>query len=502
VSASNSGATVLGIDVGTSGCRVAAYDAALAEVAAATARYQVVRPGPDLAEIDAEEVWTAVAGCVRTVTGQLDHSPAALAFAVQGETVLPVGADGRALAMAPISTDLRATAETDAIRAAIGDRELRQLTGQPPHPMFSVGKIAWTRRQPEIWARAARFHCLGDFLAGRLGAEPAIDYTMAARTMAFDCRARRWSDPVLAAAGIPARLMPAAVPTGTSLGRADAGLARSLGFSAPPLVVAGAHDQACALWGAGATEPGQAALSLGTSECLTVTIGGWPAGLAETSFPAYPPGDEDRWIALAGIPSGGATLDWLADTCAEPGGAAALLGGIPDAPAEVLALPHLAGSGTAENDPLSRGAFIGLSHRTTRGELLRAVLEASGFEAARSIAALRAAGVAVGDLRVSGGGAADLPPVQVRSSAAGLPLGRVPGQATARGAAMVAGVAAGLYPSLAAIATGIGPVTWVRPDPATECWYQRQRERYALLYPALRPIYHSAPSTTTHRVPN
>src|SRR5690348_16796558 len=93
--------TVLGIDAGTSGCRVAAYDPALREVAAATARYQVSLPGPGRAEIDADEVWAAVAGCLRTVNEQLDRSPQALAIAVQGETVLPAGADGEALAMAP-----------------------------------------------------------------------------------------------------------------------------------------------------------------------------------------------------------------------------------------------------------------------------------------------------------------------------------------------------------------------------------------------------------------
>jgi xylulokinase len=261
-------------------------------------------------------------------------------------------------------------------------------------------------------------------------------------------------------------------------------------------VLAGAHDQACALLGAGATEPGQAALSLGTSECLAVIVDGWPDGLAGTSFPAYRPFGSDRWIVLAGIPSGGGTLDWLAGLLTEPRSGdpdktlRRLVESIPAEPSRVLALPHLAGSGTAENDALSQGAFIGLSHRTTAGELFRAVLEASGFEVARSVAALSGAGIGVRELRASGGGTAAAGPVQVRASAAGLPLAVVRGHATARGAAMIAGVGTGLYPSLRATGASVQPAAPVRPDPGTERWYRRQRQRYALLYPALRPVYH------------
>jgi sugar (pentulose or hexulose) kinase len=496
--------TVLGVDVGTSGCRAAAYDTDLAEVAAATARYPITAPAPDRAEIDADEVWAAVAGCMRKVNAQLAEGPMAVAVTVQGETVVPVGADGAVLAMAPIAVDMRAVAETASICRAVGADRIRAITGQPPHPMFSVGKIAWLRREPQVWQCTAGVHCLGDLIARRLGVEPAIDYTMAARTMAFDGRQGAWSAEILEAAGIPARWMPPAVPVGTELGWMPRDIAWDLGFAHPPLVVAGAHDQACALWGAGATEPGQAALSLGTSECLTLTVPGWPAGLAASSFPMYRPCASDDWIVLAGIPSGGASLDWLAGLLAPAAAGdplSQLVSSIPAEPARVLALPHFGGSGTAENDPLSRGAFIGLSHGTSRGELLRALLEASGFEAARSVHALALAGIRITELRVSGGGtasgrtdqagSAEQPgPIQVRASAAGLPLGVVRGHATARGAAMVAGGAIGLYPALSALGASIGPPTWVRPDPGTERWYEQQRQRYALLYPALRPVYH------------
>jgi xylulokinase len=166
------------------------------------------------------------------------------------------------------------------------------------------------------------------------------------------------------------------------------------------------------------------------------------------------------------------------------------MGLLPAEPARALALPHFAGSGTAENDPASRGALIGLSHSTSAGELLRAVLEASGFEVARSAAALTAAGITISELRASGGGTTAADPVQVRATAAGLPLGVVPGHATARGAAIIAGAATGLYPSLTLAGASVRPACWVQPDPETQRWYRQQRQRYALLYPALRSIYH------------
>ena len=118
------------------------------------------------------------------------------------------------------------------------------------------------------------------------------------------------------------------------------------------------------------------------------------------------------------------------------------------------------------------------------------MLEASGFEVARSVDALRAAGIGISDLRASGGGSTAPGLLQVRSSAAALPFGVVPGHATARGAAMIAGAATGFYPSLAKAGACIQPSSRVQPGPGTQDWYGQQRQRYALLYPALRPVYH------------
>ncbi|WP_020575246.1 FGGY-family carbohydrate kinase [Actinopolymorpha alba] len=483
--------SVVGIDLGTSGCRIAAYDRSATELASATRRYPLTRGAPGHVEVDATLVWEAVRGCLLDVNTRLAADPVtAVCVTAQGEAIVPVDADGEALDNAPVSVDLRAVEETEALVSAVGASRLAELTGQPPHPMFSVGKIAWWRRVPRVWDAATTFTSLSGFVNLCLGVGPAIDYTLAARTMAFDVHAREWSALILEHAGIPLDRLPAAVPVGTVLGRMPEATARGLGFTAPVDVVAGAHDQACAMWGMGVSEPSCAAWSLGTSECLTTVTEGWPGQAVSEGFACYPADDTDRYLLLAGIPSGGSTIDWLVDRF---GGE---YGRLSDRPSQLLVLPHFAGSGTVDNDPLSRGAFLGLTLETTRDEMVRALVEASGYEVARTHDLLAKSGVPINDIRAGGGGASPAA-VAVRASAANHALTLVDGHATARGAAFVAGAATGYFGPIAEAGAALRTGDPLVPDATTQSWYAGQRDRHHQLYPLLRDISHAMSEGTT-----
>jgi xylulokinase len=494
--------SLLGVDIGTSGCRAVAFGSDGRVRGAASRAYAIARSARGRAEHDSEAVWNAVHASLREVNDAVGAADPveALAVASQGEAVVPLDGAGRALAPAPISFDYRAAEEASELADRVGARRLRAVTGAPAHPMFTVFKLLWwLRHDPEGAGRAQRFLCYGDFAALRLGVEPAIDYTLAARTSALDVHRRAWSDEILAAAGLAPTRLARPVPSGTPLGRVEPALSRALGFAAPPLVVAGAHDQAAAMWGAGVHRPGQAGFSLGTSDCLAAPVDAAPARLEGSVYPYYPYDDADLWIALAGIPSGGAMIGWFLDEVVGAANTDESAGRSPfdvlydtmaDDAGGVLVLPHFAGSGTLDDDAASNGAIVGLSLATTRGQIARALVEASGFEAGRNLAEWAALGVAVEELRVSGGGARNARALTVRAETLGRPLlvPPYPREATARGAALLAGVGAGVYPSIADAASTVEGEREIAPDPTRAAAVEEARGRYSRLYPALRAV--------------
>ncbi|SDV01882.1 xylulokinase [Microlunatus sagamiharensis] len=415
----------------------------------------------------------------------------AVGFSSQGEAVVPVDAAGRALAGVPLGLDARGATAAAALAARLGADRVQQLTGQPCHRMFSVAKIAeggpaWRSRD------VAAYRTLADFVATRLGAPPAADWTGAARTGMLDVSRRDWSREVLAAVALdapwlsPDRLSPLVAP-GTDLGPLDAAVADRLGLSRCTLLVAGMHDQAASYVGAGG-RPGEVSVyALGSSDCLAVGSTTRPGGLSGTGFATYP-WRRDRWITLAGSAAGGLAVEWVAELV-RAGGVEALVAEASPHPSPLLVLPYLAGSGTLDNDPDVRGSVLGLTLATTRAEVARAFLEASGFELGVLLEAFLTVGVVVGDLRAVGTGATSAVALGARADACGAPLTPAPGRSSARGAALLAAAALGDVDVDDLPPAPLGPPRC--PVERTAAWYARQRRAYRALALTLRDFEHA-----------
>jgi len=443
----------------------------------------------------------------------------AMAVSVLGEAVVAVGSDGHALAPSPVSFDARARRQAAAFAQAFGAEVIYTLTGQPVHPMFSIQKIAWWRAEdPALFAAAWKFLCFGDFVLCKLGLEPVIDYSMAARTQAFDVQAHRWSPEVLDWAGITPERLATPAPAGTPVGTIPPDIARDLGFRAPVLVVAGGHDQPCGALGSGALAEGEAMYALGTTAVLAPTLAAPVPGLAADGFPCYPHVLPDRWITLAGMPSGGVLLRWFREQFGDreeqqaaatgrdlyellietafggpTGGAPAGEGPVDEGPGPLLLLPHFAGSEAPFHNPNARGALLGLSLNTKRGDLVRAILEGVALEIALYAEHLRAAGVRLDRLRVIGGGARSARWMQLNADLLNLPIVTPPvTEATALGAALLAGWGVGCYDSLQSALHATqqaGPARTFAPRPAlAEAWAERC-EIFRRLYPAVAPLH-------------
>lgn len=490
--------SLLGIDAGTTSCKAVAFDLKGNVLATASREYALSTPAPGHLELDANSVWEAVCATVRQVNGAMYDPVTALAVSAQGEAVTPVAADGTVLAGSPVTFDTRAIAQATRLEEAIGRERLAAITGQPPHAMFTIAKLMWwAENAPGLLERTWKFLCFGDFISLRLGAQPVIDYSMAARTMAFDIHSRAWSPDILAAAGIPAEKLPCPAPSGTVIGRVSPELAADLGFVCQPAIVTGGHDQPCGAFGAQATAPGEAMFAIGTTICLAPVFAQPEPRLTAFDYPCYPHVVPERWISLAGNFTGGSLLRWFRDVFGEPEMLHALMSGqdvyeiltseAGDAPSPLFVLPHFAGSGAPHNDPHSKGAVIGLGFDTTRAQVIRALLEGVMFEMALNREALAAAGIAVDRAIAIGGGTRSDRWLTIAADILGIPIVRAAQtEAACWGAARLAGIGAGLLAW--EDSSDRAMVQAFLPDAERREYYRGRLDIYRELYGALRPI--------------
>lgn len=482
--------SVIGLDLGTSGVRAVAFAADGDVRGAASAALTLLRDGTGRVELEAAEIITAAEDVVRRAARQAAEAGdpvQAIGFSVLGEAVVPIDGAGTPVARVAVSMDTRGTEAAVVIGETLGDGRFTAITGQPLHGMFSLFKIM---AGGPAWAEAAGYRCIGDLLAERWSGVAAIDLGQAARTGMLDVDSGEWSAEILRAAAVSApwvraERLPVPVASGSVIGVVREEAAGALGIAPGTPLVAGTHDQAAAFLGAGG-EPGvRSVIALGSSDCLTVGSRVRPEGLGGTGFASYRV-DDELWVTLAGTAAGGWALEWLAGLLNRD--VADAFGTLSDAPPALLVLPYLAGSGTLDNDPSARGTIHGLTLDTTVPELARAVVEAAGFEFHKIIAALRAHGVEVSDLHVTGAGAENADALAARAAAAGASLTPVGRDASARGAAMLALRGIGGDPTPLRLEPSGPTPAGAGADDAFAGWYAGQRAAYAALYEATRAL--------------
>ncbi len=211
---------LLGIDVGTSGCKGVAFreDGTLLGVAQREYPFITLRTG--WLEIDPEAIWKAVASVLQEMAARLEKQIGVVAVTSHGETLIPLGRDAQPLYNAIANFDTRAQGYVEFWKVKIYPLECFQITGMPLHGMYTVNKILWLRdHMPAVFEKAWKFSCVEDFVIARLThGEPVIDYSLASRTMMFDVQKREWSSRVLALAGIDPERLPRLEPSGKVVG--------------------------------------------------------------------------------------------------------------------------------------------------------------------------------------------------------------------------------------------------------------------------------------------
>jgi xylulokinase len=496
--------SLLGLDIGITGCKAVAFGLDGATLAQAYREYPLYQPHPGWMELDPGEVWQAVCEVIGYVTSAAAHDPVtALSVATHGESVLPVDAAGRPLGRFITALDTRAVEQTRWWEERVGRERLFQITGLPLHPMYTVNKLMWLRQhQPEVYNAARRFLCMQDFVFHQLGLPPALDYSLAARTMAFDVGRRAWSEEIVELARLDVGRLSRLLPSGSVVGDVPAPAAELLGLGLRVVAVTGGHDQPAGALGCGAIAAGIAMDSTGTVECVGVASSRLvlDGALLASNLPVSPHTAAGMTIVFGYSTTGGALLRWYRDTfgAAELAQARAsgcdvydlILEQASPGPSPVLILPHFVGSGTPWMDAASKGAILGLDLSTTRGQIVKAMLDSISYEIKLSLDAMEAAGIAVEELRAFGGGARSPLWLQIKADVYGKPVRAMDvAEAPCLGVAILAGAATGAFASVQeGLARMVRATQTYQPDPAMVERYQERYELFQQVYPTLAPL--------------
>lgn len=505
---------LLGIDIGTSSTKAVLCDERGDILATASSPHLSLTPRPGWSEQDPEGWWTATIEAVRhalesaAVPGEAVRA-VGLSGQMHGSVLLPReaitggGTDARALRPALLWNDQRTAQQCQQLeRAAGGRRALVDLVGNAALTGFTLPKLLWVREhEPDLWAGVAAWCLPKDYVRLRLTGELATDVGDAAGTLLFDVDGRGWSSRAHELCDLDPALSPRVLESCAVAGHVTGWAATQTGLRAGTPVVAGSGDNQCGAVGGGVVEPGLVLATLGTSGVIyahctephkDTGARGAPPGRVHTMCAADGAASASGHWSLTGCTlSAGGSLAWLHDALFPDTPYGQLLAeaeAVPPGAGGLVFLPHLTGERCPHPDPDARGAFVGLTGRHSRGHLVRAVVEGVTLTMRQILDIFGSLGVEASRIRLGGGGAKTPFWRQLQADIFGARV-ELPNteEGPAFGAALMAGVGAGLWPSVAeACRETIGVTETLGPDPARASRYREVLGVYSSMYPALR----------------
>ncbi len=487
---------LLGIDIGTSGCKALVIGTDGATIAASTATYPLSQPHPGWSEQD-PELW--IEGAREAVAGALGRAGAVevLCIGLSGQMhgLTPLDSAHRVLRPAILWNDQRNGAECAAITEAAGGLEaLLAVTDNRMLVGYTGGKILWMRNhEPELFSRLAMALNPKDYLRLVLTGEIATEVSDASGTGFFDVRRRGWASGLIEAAGIDPAILPPVFESQEVTGRVSAEAASRFGLPAGTPVAGGGGDSVIQTIGSGVISPGELQTTIGTAGILAAALDA-PAENPAGRLQVFCNVAADKWHCMGVSLNAGGAMGWFRDTAARGIDFDALTAeaaASPPGARGLLFLPYLNGERCPHPDPVARAAFVGLTARHGRGDMARSVMEGVVHAFADMHALMRPMGIAGRIVKASGGGARSTLWRQMQADSFGCDVVTTEGAAEggAFGAALVAGLAAGVWPDAAAAAATCRPLTRETPDAGAGAVYARAHEIYRTLYPALRDSF-------------
>lgn len=407
----------LGIDVGTTNLKVMAFDGNGELLSAYSESTPCFHLGNRSAEMDPVMIWESVKKGLKCVCGSVDGTIRSLGVSSMGEAGILCDGSGQPLYPFIAWYDIRPKKVLDKFMEKITPEEVFAETGQIPAVKYGLMKLLWMKEQhPELYEKASHWLSVEDWILYCLTGKYATDYSIAARTMAFNPITKDWSDRILSMVGVDKNLFSKPYPGGTQIGRINPELADELKIPADITVSTGGHDHACAAIAVNILESQCILDSMGTAEVLMMASEKplLCKEAFEKQYCVYPHCGERLYRIVTSNQSCGACIEWYLNTYgrlirqgAEESGENPYeeLTGIAaekdESSSEVLFLPFIRGSVESE---YIKGTFIGLRDQDTECDYIRAVFDGLGYEIRTQIEGFHSlTGIAIEKVKVVGG---------------------------------------------------------------------------------------------------
>ncbi len=498
---------LMGIDIGTSACKVAVFAESGEVLAQSSAAYEVLYPNAGWAEQNPEDWWKASCRAIREVLEQGIGAEEICGVGIDGQSWSAIAVDrsGEVLCNTPIWMDTRAESICAQWKRELGEDRLFAMSGNPVQPMYTMPKVAWYREnRPEVYRRSYKILQSNGFIAYRLTGELSQDVSQGYGWNCFDMANCRWDEGLCREMGIEPGLLPDLVACHQVVGGVTPRAAEQTGLRCGTPVVAGGLDAACGTLGVGVIEEGQTQEQGGQAGGMSICVSSATADKRLILGAHVVPG---LWLLQGGTVAGSGSLRWFEQ---EFGAAERALAGergtssfeemsreaeqvLPGSEGLIF-LPYLSGERSPIWDARAKGVFYGVDFSKTRKHFVRAVMEGVAYSLLHNLRTAEAAGAHVESMYAMGGAANSLIWTQIKADVTGKPI-RVPDAdtATALGAAILAGVGTGVYPNFReAVSRTLRIRREHLPNPDNTEIYQRRYETYRAIYENLKTTMNGA----------
>lgn len=500
---------ILTFDLGTTSVKTCIFGKELRILGSSTLEYQLETPASGIVELPSQVYWDTIRRGIALAAqdAQVDlQDITAIAISTQGETMIPVDKNGKALHNALVWLDERAHAEAAAINEHFDAQTFYAHTGVSECTGYCpVSKLLWFKNhQPEVYENTYKFLLLEDFVIQRLTGRFVTEKSLLCTTGYYDIIADTYWDEMLDTMGLDRTKLPEALECGTVAGHVLPEVAQELGLSHKAVVITAAMDQTAAAVGAGNLMPGMVTETTGTAMCIGAT-----ADHPDMQHPArvcvyrhiYP----GKYLLIPVCMTAGMVFKWFKDAfCQEESRIASetgvsvydLLGDqadqVPPGANGLILLPYFTGVIQPDNDPNARGVFFGVGLDTKKPEFVRAIFEGIAYMLRENLALIETVdGRKITAVRSLGGGSRSRIWRQIKADVCGVEISSMnEAECTSLGAAILAAVAMGYYRNAeeaARLANSLAQT--LLPDGTKKELYDKGFERYQRVWKQCRPIF-------------
>ena len=484
----------IGIDLGTSACKLLLVEETGAIINSVTKEYPLSFPHPGWSEQKAEDWWDAVVtGVPELLRGFDANDVAGIGSGGQMHGLVALDEADAVIRPAILWNDGRTFKEVDYLNNTIGKDKLSALTANIAFAGFTAPKLLWMREnEPENFKKIAKIMLPKDYLTYKLTGVHACDYSDASGMLLLDVQHKCWSKEMLEICGVSESQMPKLFESFEVVGTLTKEAAKTLGMPGTVKVVAGAGDNAAAAVGTGTVGAGGCNISLGTSGTIFISSDKFGVD-PNNALHAF--AHADGGYHLMGCMLSAASCNkWLCEEILKTSDFSGEQADITDEKLgenHVYFLPYLMGERSPINDTNARGTFTGMTMDPSRSDMVQAVLEGVAFAIRDSFEVAKSLGISIPRSNICGGGAKSPLWKKIIANVMNLKVDVLENEeGPSMGGAMLAAVGCGAYPDVETIGKKFAKVVdTVEPDPELVAKYEERYQKFRTLYPAMKPLF-------------